>query len=314
MHPLALFFTKSYESFSFPSIKPKVVITVAGFIGLVTFTTYLIFKALSRKTDGSRCLSNKKIYLFRGNPEFYGICMESLKSVRDILCTRYTNYTFKNVDGEYTNISEWDFDGLLIFPGGRTSDWEKMLSPPKQKEILSWINRGGRIYAECAGSYFCSTTSDYRFSADQRKVKTRELSLYQGICRGPLYSIAATIGKIRWERTKKEGYVVIIGAGEFLPTFESHQEVLATFTDSPKGEAFAVVKCTYGKGMAILSTPHWGLGSDHLEALQKVDPSRFQEIESMKQKLDSSRQFREECMSEMFETCLHAKKFAAKEA
>jgi glutamine amidotransferase-like uncharacterized protein len=191
--------------------------------------------------------------------------------------------------------SLWQPQGVLVFPGGRCSDWKQSLTKDRSQKILSWFRNGGRIWATCAGGYYCSSFSEYQINANQKITAVRELALFPGKCLGPLYSFRARAVKIRWERSGQEGYVIVLGGGCFMPFGKQHSyEVLARFVNQPKELSIAVVKCRQKAGVAILSGPHWEFSEKDF-----AQQSSFSTVDQTHLKTSAS--FRKNCIKEMLE-------------
>ena len=238
-----------------------------------------------------------KVYLFKGN-EFEGICYESFKGLENFARHYFTSSSISHWNHRETSPYEWEKRQICIFPGGECSKWNAILSESLQKKILKWVEeQEGRIFAVCAGGYYCSAKS--RFTQNCTVIEqTRILNLFQGICQGPLFSNQPEIIKVRWLRTNIEGYVCVIMGGEFVeevPEVEINYCVLADFPD--KSNAAAVIKCRKGKGTAILSSIHWEFGCKAIRPLVSAYPDLASKLPLLK----ASKAFRKNCLDEIMQ-------------
>lgn len=242
--------------------------------------------------------TQKHIRLFEGNA-YRGVSYESYNALKTTFQSQCAS-TVLSCSSLKMDPSTWGPQDIFVLPGGKCSDWE--LTPATQKQILRWVENGGMILGKCAGGYFCSEKSEYLISESSSLFRIRDLALFPGTCKGPAYSHQIKIVRIRWEKTKKEGHVVVIGGGVFIPhknPRDSHFEVLARFIDEPHNEAIAVVKCFNKKGIAILSSPHWEFDEKDLIGLSKIKNFEDQAIDKYLPLLQESRGFRQECIQSM---------------
>lgn len=233
----------------------------------------------------------KPIYLFCGDENYTGISMESVNAVEDKIKQTFEKNLVVRCNAKQMRPVGWNQHGVLIFPGGKCSDWDQLLTKEQQGEILDWVKQGGKVWGICAGAYYCSAQSEYQFSLTQKIARIRQINLFSGICRGPAYREELKVVKVRWERTGQTGYVAVIKGGFFVPTGKD-DKVLARYIDQPIDESIAVVKCQQN---AILSGPHWEFDARHLEPLKE----NIQDVEQMQKQLDESIIFRQNCIREI---------------
>lgn len=242
-------------------------------------------------------------YLFRGDRDYKGISIESLNAIAETVQKTYSSSIINFCNNEQVIPSNWQPKSVFVLPGGTCSDWDKLLTQNQQQQIYQWFIQGeGRIFGACAGSYFCCNESEYRADNFQTIFRKRQISLFPGTCKGPVYSSMIKVVKVRWEATGKQGSVVVIGAGAFFPKNtqnSSSYKILARFIDRSEEESIAVVKCLKGNGVAVLSTPHWEFDSKHLNHMEQLFPSLAPEVDTMKKQLKESDSFRQECLSKM---------------
>lgn len=191
------------------------------------------------------------------------------------------------------SIEEWLEDGgsLLILPGGVCSGWDAVLSQEFQSKLAAWVMKGNRIFAVCAGAYYCAKETIFSFPEKEKIRKTRDVQLFQGQCVGPLYP-ALKIVKIRWY-TGAIGHVVLLWGGVFESEEQEGSEVLATFA-CKQSQGPAVVLCRSGSGLGVLSSVHWEWNG---EDVVKCNP--FLDTARKKEKLDASDVFRQNCIQDM---------------
>lgn len=239
------------------------------------------------------------VFIFRGSKDFEGISIESFQALNNLAKKWFSENCIEACDGKDLNPSNWPTSRVLILPGGKCSEWEALISTKTQSEILSWLEKGGRIFGICAGSYFCSEKSRYK-TVSENIDKVRTLNLFPGICQGPTFSPYLEVKKLRWEKTGKEGHVVVIGGGSFIPKDKSSEfEVLARYIDTPEKESIAVVKCKLKIGIAVLSAPHWEFEGEAVETAYQTFPQLFANYAELKLNLEQSKKFRQECLSFM---------------
>ena len=230
------------------------------------------------------------IHLFRGTPQYGGVSVESFQALHDIVKKIYSERVIHACDGHEFVPRAWKDSDLLIFPGGKCSSWDEIISNDSLDQLMDWFKKGGRIWAVCAGSYYCSKKSKY-----YDLCKLRKISLFSGLCEGPALSEDIKVVKVKWVRDNTEGYVAIIGGGVFIPKEKKKNkyEVLATY----EGQA-VVLRCEKEKGVGILSTLHWEFNSEHLEVLRS-NPEREKDIIEMQKLLVDSKGFRKHCLEYM---------------
>lgn len=246
-----------------------------------------------------------KFNLFCGDSQYKGVSIESVSALETSVQRLYAESEIAKMGADQIQITELPKESVLIFPGGKCSEWDEMMSQNLQSKLFNWFQNGGRILGMCAGAYYCSQRSKFINSFGNHLIKTRQIAAFPGKCKGPAYSMLLKVVKVRWEKNKKEGYVAIIGGGYFIPDEkinDSNYTVLASYIEDPAKEKIAVVSCTKGKGRAILSGPHWEFDKEHLESVKPYFAKS--EVDWMQRKLQKSAEFRSACMKDMFEELL----------
>lgn len=304
---LSLFFEKGERAGKLSRTAEKVILVAlvlfAGFFSyLGGMIVFILLAGAYTYRHFSLSKTPSKIRLFCGDQEHKGVSIESLRALEKSIQGVYSKSLLALCYDRQMIASEWGERDLLVFPGGKCSEWNALLSQNQQKNIFRWFNRGGRVLGICAGGYYCSNESEYQLNLMQKMSCIRQISLFPGKCIGPAYSSQIRIVKVRWEKNQKEGYVAIIGGGCFIPADKNIQgeyAVLARYIEEPAANEIAVVSCRKGTGRAVLSGPHWEFGQEHLEDLKSLFP--IEEINQMQQQLAESAAFRRKCFKYMLE-------------
>ena len=237
-----------------------------------------------------------QIQIFQGDDKNKGIAIESLKALQRSIPELVVHSDVVLCTHEELKPARWSKKTILVFPGGKCSEWNELLSESRQSKIFEWFKSGGRILGICAGAYYCSERSTY-----QSLFRIRKIGIFPGTCQGPAYSCDLKVVKVRWEKDGQEGDIAVIQGGYFIPEPPSttEYEVLARYTEEPHINEIAVVACRKEKGVAILSAPHWEFDSVDLNGLERLFPHL--PIRIQQQRLETSLQFRQKCLREMLE-------------
>lgn len=232
----------------------------------------------------SLSIHQSETYIY--NPKFKGISLESFDGLKKVFEERGSVVSYGDLPQNPQN-------STFVFPGGQCAEWT--LTKEEQNHLLQQVEKGSSVYATCAGAYFCSEQSVWAGHPPRAHV----LSLFNGICQGPAYSPELRLINIQWERTKETGHVVVIGGGIFKPNpGAKNYKVLARYLDEPHKDAPAVIQCTYKKGIAILSGPHWEFVAEHIQVL-RVFPQYKENLPEMQKQFAASQEFRQKCLNEM---------------
>ncbi|KAL1920953.1 uncharacterized protein VTP21DRAFT_11588 [Calcarisporiella thermophila] len=191
-------------------------------------------------------------------------------------------YDVISIDAQALRTEPWeDSCALLVVPGGRDLPYVRDLPA---NSISNFVSRGGRYIGFCAGSYYASSEIEFmRGVAGMEVCGKRELGFFPGLCRGPIYpgftyegeqsARAETViisEEFRHRAQKSFGYPVekeismyYNGGGYFVDAdCFKNVEVLARYKmednqEHPQDqEKAAVIKCSIGKGAAVLFGPH----------------------------------------------------------
>lgn len=164
---------------------------------------------------------------------------------------------------------------LLVIPGGRDLPYCTELNGAGTKKIDEYVRRGGRYLGLCAGAYWASKTVEFELGTPTAVQGSRELSFFQGICRGcafPGFVYDSEQGAIPARlrvvpRAYSKGLVPCRsgseiywnGGGVFVNAAgDTNVDVLAEYEDAIKvdGGDAAVIHLAHGNGSVVLSAVH----------------------------------------------------------
>lgn len=206
--------------------------------------------------------------------------------------------TVDTIDARAVLSDRWQEDCLcFVMPGGADVPYCRQLGRDGMERIRSWVEDDGGFYLGlCAGAYFASGNVVFaRGSPDLEVIGERFLKFYRGTACGPVYpgfcyetergAVAAPVryldweesidmdGRIRDEVTWQSCRDYVNGGPYWLcqnderevlrihsvhPVLD-HVEILATYPE--KNHAVSAMKCTVGKGCAVLCSSHPELDS-----------------------------------------------------
>ncbi len=178
------------------------------------------------------------------------------------------HYRFINKSELHENDSWHDEAIALFIPGGRDIPYDRALRGKANASIRSFVENGGTYFGICAGAYYGSTQIDFDKDGPLEVVESRELQFFPGIARGPVYkkgsfcyetekgTALATLDLSEKHFTHTRSYAYFNG-GCFFENAEEYPtvEILARYSDVDKRPA-AIIRCSIGKGFAILSGVH----------------------------------------------------------
>lgn len=212
-------------------------------------------------------ISSIYLYVGDGGEEVHGTDVDKLKK---IFQKAYPSSPIYEVTSSNFRPFQWQSDSLVALPGGKCSGWKWLNNPLQVEELREFIQKGNMLFGVCAGAYACCKVSEYAVSSDFILKRERKLDLFEGKGMGPLLpdsGILSSIGpnaraiQVKWLSSKYSGYAVLSGGGYFVPHSPGDKpenfEVLATYAEQPEEKSIAVVKCKVGKGIAVLSFPHF---------------------------------------------------------
>lgn len=176
----------------------------------------------------------------------------------------FTHYTIHLANHRYLIDAEWEEKtALLVMPGGRDIPYHNLLQGKGNQRIASFVKNGGNYLGICAGGYFGAAYIEFEKGGELEVCASRELAFFPGKAIGPAYGL----GHFSYENERGARQALLDWAGgkshiyfnggclfeevERYPTIES----LARYIDLP-GSPAAVIRCSLGKGRAILSGVH----------------------------------------------------------
>lgn len=193
-----------------------------------------------------------------------GICHESVRGIRQTfkrlaLPWRVEEFVVRGGRMEPDPCGWERATTLFVLPGGRCSEWDRELGQVVGK-IRECVTGGDCLLGICAGSYFASRESTYRWSEKETGHYRRGLGLFEGRAEGPLFFHAESVSSCgvswepktvvqRWE-DGSEVPVLVLGGPHYVVEGEGVR-VLARIVDGER-EVNAVVKSVCGLGTAIL--------------------------------------------------------------
>ena len=215
----------------------------------------------------------KKILLYRDE----GVSLRSLKSlVREFreenLDSRY-EITF--VDRHYLAAQEWiESTALLVFPGGRDVPYHQALQGKANSHIQRFVKGGGKYLGICAGSYYGSAIVEFEKGNPLEVCDVRELRFFPGVALGPAYGPGeftyesekgVRLACLSWQNSSKQKSTAYYNGGCTFVNAEAYPgvHVIARYDDIEERPA-AIIACSVGKGVALLSGIHPEYSGHHL--------------------------------------------------
>jgi biotin--protein ligase len=172
---------------------------------------------------------------------------------------------------------------LLVMPGGADSLYHQYLKESGCDNIRKFVEEGGTYIGICAGAYFGCSKIEFEKGLPNEIIADRALRFFEGTAVGAALRPYPSGGAIYTEVAYGDKGRVMVsynGGCTFNPgsratSSDSKIEVLARYVDRcrylDESMSPAVIKCTVGKGFAILSGVHFERGSstDSLEQFRK---------------------------------------------
>lgn len=151
---------------------------------------------------------------------------------------------------------------LLVMPGGADLYYCEKLNGAGDAAIRRYVENGGRYLGICAGAYYACAALDWAAGTDQEISGPRALAFYSGTASGPAQNLMESGMSGSWIGIATLDYGDGLAADLCYhagPWFSEPDtplaHVLARYADLP-GNPPAIIRCTVGRGMAILSGPH----------------------------------------------------------
>lgn len=179
-------------------------------------------------------------------------------------------YELTLVDHNHFLGNQWQKEtDLVIFPGGRDLPYHHALKGIGNSQLLEFVRLGGNFLGICAGGYYGCASVEFEKGGSLEIVQERELRFFPGIARGPAYGV----GKFRYQSEKgaqiaqlnlfspsssfnRSSSAYYNGGCSFIKAEQyENVSILAQYTNI-KDRPAAIVKCSVGTGIAILSGVH----------------------------------------------------------
>lgn len=181
---------------------------------------------------------------------------------------------------------------LLIMPGGADRPYLEKLSGIGNRNIVQYVENGGKYLGICAGAYYAADRIEFaKGDVDLEVTGVRELKFFPGLVEGPTYAgydhrdtqniagmRAATITWVGDTNFKhnQEFTLFYMGGGHFVNA-DKYPNVMVLAKYAPEAsrpyQTAAIVECIVGNGRVILSGPHFEWFADSLEG---TDPTLLQ--------------------------------------
>lgn len=226
-----------------------------------------------------------------------GVCVSSLQALRDV--SRKYFDTVLNCPAGEIKPAEWTKKSILIFPGGKCSEWDLIISDEQRRLLHDYVKEGGAIFGICAGACFWVKSVKYL-----SMLSCRNHFLSSWTCKGP-YTEELEVVEILWLKTQEKINVLVNKGVEFFPPEKSGEdEVLALYlkTSSP-----AVIFCSKGLGRLVLSGPHLEHGAKDLELIQNGFPLLEEKFKKMQRSLEETDPLRLKFLNDCFQSLIKSK-------
>lgn len=190
--------------------------------------------------------------------------------------------------------NSWQEDtALLVIPGGADLPYVAQLHGLGAENIRNYVANGGKFLGICAGAYFSADAIEFAKGDPVLEVSgTRELKFFPGLVEGPTYAgfdhrdpqnVAGTrAANIYWQLDspflKNTQFTVYYNGGGHFVDADQYKNI--TVLASYDRQA-AIVEAIVGKGLAILSGPHFE------QQPQLLDPY-VPQLKNIKQQLEAT--------------------------
>jgi len=166
-----------------------------------------------------------------------------------------------------------DRTDLLVLPGGRDLPYLKKLAGKGNENILSFLHQGGSYLGICAGAYYGTAEIEFEKGGCLEVLGDRELKFFSGKAIGPVYGKGrflynsqrgARAASIQFLDNPSPVYCYFNGGCYFADVKQAQNtKVLASYSDIACNPA-AIIECSIGKGVAILSGVHFEYSASDL--------------------------------------------------
>jgi glutamine amidotransferase-like uncharacterized protein len=157
---------------------------------------------------------------------------------------------------------------MLVVPGGDDLNYCKDLNGRGTRIIMNFVRNGGGFLGLCAGSYFGSREISWAEGTDKEISGLRDMALVDCRAIGPVRDFIESVEGC-WTNAVKvsfneAAFYALYNGG---PAFEANGncDVLARYADLP-GSPPSIVGNRYGKGYAVLCSPHLETSFGEFEA------------------------------------------------
>ncbi|KAI9481983.1 biotin holocarboxylase synthetase [Coemansia sp. RSA 989] len=221
-----------------------------------------------------------------------------LRTLRQFLGHRYAIIT---ISPETLRTEPWESKAaMLVVPGGRDLPYVAEMNGEINQRIKAWVNKGGRYMGICAGGYYASSRCEFEPGTDKEVIGDRELAFYSGTCLGCAYpefnykseegarAVEATVDRSMfrvpeslWRSDPKAIRLHYNGGGFFVGAEDENTKVLVRYPSDVTNpydrsqqvnSPAAIVSCTVGKGIAVLSGLHIEYAWDFLAPSSYTKP------------------------------------------
>lgn len=221
--------------------------------------------------------NNKNIYIYLDK----GVAIDTFIHTKKMLTKFFSKKQITPINAEYLIDGSWQKNAyLLVIPGGADLLYEEKLNGKGNIAIKNFVKEGGKYLGICAGSYYASSEIEFDKGGPLEVLGGRELAFFQGKAIGPALSYynytsheGATAARIsfKFELMKMEStrnIQLYHHGGGFFENAASFPEVqvLANYVTENTLSKPAIIKVSYGKGMALLSGVHFEIDPFMLNA------------------------------------------------
>jgi biotin--protein ligase len=218
----------------------------------------------------------------------------TLHTIKQLVGDRYNVIT---VGPEVITKQDWFKNtALLIMPGGADRPYLAKLRGQGNANIREYVSNGGKYLGICAGAYYSADRIAFAVGdSDLEVTGERELKFFPGLVSGPTYSgydhrdtsnyAGTRAAKLTWQldapfANNSNLIVFYNGGGSFIDADKfSNVIILARYNPEQQdavNSPAAIIECKVGKGIAVLSGPHFEWNPHTLdtksEYLAKIKP------------------------------------------
>jgi biotin--protein ligase len=243
----------------------------------------------------------KNIYLYLDQ----GVALDTLIHTKKMFSKFLPNKQIIHINAENLIHGSWQENAaLLVIPGGADLSYAEKLNGRGNEVIKNFVREGGKYLGICAGSYYASSEIEFDKAGPLEVIGRRELGFFPGKTIGPALSYynytsneGATAAKISFtfqlmKMLSTRHIKLFHHGGGFFEDAASYPgvEVLAHYVAENQSNPPAIIKVSFGKGMAVLSGVHFEIDpfmlnsedphlNDIIHQLQENDPAREEMLE-----------------------------------